>query len=709
MTAAPAETTREVVWPDPDTPILRSRPVRPGTEPGRTSRFADERWRLQPAHPDAHHVVNDIRWRRFPAQLVPALKAFTLAALDHPFPPELAAGRTGELPNVATIQAWVRDLRVFAEWTRERGVGRLDEIIVADLDSYRADVLSLSRTPGRKAGLFNAVRALWAYRGFLPPECRLAPASPWDAAPGSQLAKAPRPGRVNKTPRIAPATMQALLAWALLVVEDIGPDVREAWTEYRQLNDGTHALHPQFHGLPITARVELFLKQATHDGTALPGHYRDGRITVNWGQLRRILGYWSSWTPTLKTRICQADLPVVDGSPVGTVTGRVHGRPWRDRPITAQELPTLIRVLSAACFVVTCYLSGMRPGEVLNLERGCADTDEVTGELLVQGRDGKGRNRSAAAEDILARTRPWVVVEPVHTAVAMMESLTSHRFLFPASIAVPGSRRHNEDHARASPQTNLDIDAFITWVNTTFGRPDGSLPIPPDPAKHVHASRLRRTLAYFIVRRPRGLVAAALQYSHISTKVTLSYSGNADTSWTDDLAAERLEMVLDQTDEDWTRLQDGEHISGPAAAEYRSRLTRVARFAGRVVNQVRNAERLLTQADPNIHHGQAMTCVWRAETAACRKAKLAQGLPADEAPDETECRSCCPNLAYTDRDIDQLADDLAALEKTTTDPLVPHPIRDRAAAQAAHRRTVIERHEQSRQHTTGPHPTGTTR
>ncbi|WP_069774272.1 hypothetical protein [Streptomyces agglomeratus] len=46
-----------------------------------------------------------------------------------------------------------------------------------------------------------------------------------------------------------------------------------------------------------------------------------------------------------------------------------------------------------------------------------------------------------------------------------------------------------------------------------------------------------------------------------------------------------------------------------------------------------------------------MTCVHRAETAVCRKEKLLLGLPADDGPDESLCRSTCANLAYTDRDI----------------------------------------------------------
>jgi hypothetical protein len=111
-------------------------------------------------------------------------------------------------------------------------------------------------------------------------------------------------------------------------------------------------------------------------------------------------------------------------------------------------------------------------------------------------------------------------------------------------------------------------------------------------------------LAYFVVRRPG---AAALQYGHVRSRVTLAYAGEADTSWLDDVLIERLEMVVDQTNNDLEHLHDGEHVSGPSAEEYRRRLAQIVPFAGRVVDKVRNAERLLTSTDPNIHHGQGMT------------------------------------------------------------------------------------------------------
>jgi len=156
-------------------------------------------------------------------------------------------------------------------------------------------------------------------------------------------------------------------------------------------------------------------------------------------------------------------------------------------------------------------------------------------------------------------------------------------------------------------------------------------------------------------------------------------------------------MVLEQNDHDAELLAAGESISGPSAAEYRSRVARAARFTGRVVATVRNAERLLSQVDPNIHHGKGMTCVWRRETAACRLAKLEVGLPAGDGPDESACQSGCQNLAYTDRNVALQRSRAQRWTETAADPLVPRPLRDRAAAPSARANAIIDRHKVSRQ------------
>jgi integrase len=691
-------------WPDPDVLVLRGRVIRPGTRDSQMSRFGDPVWTLQPAHPDAHQGVWAIHWEKFPAGLVPPFKTICLALLDHPVP-ESWGTRTGQDMAIMTVAGWVRHMRVLATWMDGRGL-HLNGLTDRQLDAYRSHVMGLAVPADRKRDLLNTVVLMHAYRELLPAECRLGTRRPWHGAAGENLVPVPLNGRANKTPRIAPETMEALLAWSLRMLEDIGPDIAAARSAWRQLRQCTHPSQQGFADLSQRQRLAALLSATARAGGALPGKRDDTEhLVLDEYYLCRLLGIQApvgNLTSDLQRRlVTKSGLPLAEGCPVGTpVTGTIGGRPWRDRPITAQELPELTRFLTAALFVVVCYLSGQRPGEALNLRRGCRSSDPATGELMLDGRRGKGRGRTPltgpdVAGDNLARR--WVVVRPVHDAVALLEQSAPHAWLFP-----PGYHRETTggraaaDHTRTSHYIAEDITAFIAWVNRTFIPADGSTPIPADPADRLSASRFRRTLAYFIVRRPRGLIAAALQYGHLATKVTMSYAGQADTSWLDDVAIERLELVIEQAGEDHALLDDGEHVSGPSAAEYRARVERAAGFAGRVVTSVRNAERLLARADQNIHHGDGMTCVWTKETAACRKAKLAAGLPDADAPDDTECRSTCVNLAYTDRDIRQLTERLAVLEAHASDSLAPQPLRDRASAQAATVRTVITRHGQAR-------------
>ncbi|MEU2248524.1 integrase [Streptomyces sp. NPDC019224] len=690
-------------WPPDDTVILRGRPVRAGTPADRLSRFGDAVWHLRPGHPDAHQVVNGIHWSRWPAPLVLPFKTFALAALDHPLPATTTMSSDGDPMSVDTVSGKLGELRILAAWMDQQEITQISDLTDTQLDRYRSHVLALATSKERKGSLLRAVRSLWEYRRHLPRECQMATADPWNGASGMSLAKVAAKGRENRTPRIDAPTMEALLAWSLRMLEDIGPDILAAHREFQMLEDGTHPNQSPYLGLRPAAALKLFMERAVREGRTLPGYRTAGRHDVNWRHLGRLVGAGRVTAPGSQKFVRNSGLPVAEDVDLGTVTGRIDGVPWRDRPITLRELPRLIRFLTAACFVIISYLSGMRPGEALNLQRGCSRRDEATGQLLVDGRRGKGAGRQPrieeADDDMWGRS--WVVVQPVHDAISMLEALSSSPFLFPSSFVSAQTSRPAEDHARAGAAVTRDLNEFTTWINSTFVRPDGQPAIPADPARRVHPSRFRRTLAYFIVRRPRGLVAAALQYGHVATKVTLSYAGASNTSWMEDLAVERLELLVEQSEEDWRLLGEGEHISGPSASEYKSRVTRARQFVGRAISRTRNIERFLAQVDPSIHHGEGMTCVWRAETAACRNTKLTQGLPANDAPDEAECQSACQNLAYTDRDITQLHERLAALEAGAADALAPRPLRDRAAAQATQVKKVLDRHNATKS-TTDP-------
>jgi hypothetical protein len=172
------------------------------------------------------------------------------------------------------------------------------------------------------------------------------------------------------------------------------------------------------------------------------------------------------------------------------------------------------------------------PPVTLNLERGCVEHDTANDLILLRGKHFKGVRPPAGAEPSgETRTDPWVVVEPVVTAVQVVQRLHDATLLFPNILLVNGKAGTNAlktraaGAARTSQQISQDINAMIGWVNDycrAHGRTDA---IPTDPSTAaINASRLRRTLAWFIVRRPRGLIAAAIQYGHFRTRVTLGYA-----------------------------------------------------------------------------------------------------------------------------------------------------------------------------------------
>jgi hypothetical protein len=74
---------------------------------------------------------------------------------------------------------------------------------------------------------------------------------------------------------------------------------------------------------------------------------------------------------------------------------------------------------------------------------------------------------------------------------------------------------------------------------------------------HVH------NLAWFIVRKPGGLVAAAIQYGHVRVQMTLGHSGTYASDFPDELVFEEWLARLDQLAEARDRLADGEHRLRP--------------------------------------------------------------------------------------------------------------------------------------------------
>jgi hypothetical protein len=332
---------------------------------------------------------------------------------------------------------------------------------------------------------------------------------------------------------------------------------------------------------------------------------------------------------------------------------------------------------------------------VLNLRRGCITRDAAADMWLMSGVffknavDAKGNKIPAGAQ----RRDPWVIVAPVADAVAVVERLHDQPVLFPAKLEPYRSRRPEwvTRTGTARTETSTDLTAFIDWVNDycSFRRTPG---IPVDPLGGLNISRFRRTLAWFIRRRPRGLVAGAIQYGHVHTRLIQGYAGDYGSGFPDEYAFEDFLARLEELAADQQALDAGEQVSGPAAQTYRDRVSAAHKqFAGHVLTTAKQGRDLLSNPLLQIYHGQGMTCVFNPHEAACQLS----GSTDDPmtTPDIDDCRPRCLNIARTDRDIATIRARRDELREVVNDPLAP-PIRHHREQQELLRlNAILERHQ----------------
>lgn len=674
-------------WPGPDTIVLLHRELVPGVDIEVLSRFAHDRWYLNEAVFEENAASASLNFAAIPAPLRLMAKHYYWQQINADSP---AGMRWAPPPRTAiqSLKSTFAPFKAFILWLDNCGITALNQVDAAVLDNYLIDLLD-SETMNLELKYRRAaeVRRLWSYRALLPEQMRLPAVPPWGGDPTRELFGRSRAERENLTHRIGEATMQPLLSWALRFVEDFSEDIITAHAEYRALHDrspkrrralGTMERSPTGQ---VEQRTALWLEHLRAHGLPLPGKRQpDGSVAIHWQHVGKVLNCVAS--PMMRhssagKMVLASGIRVAEGCFLEVpINGTVGGRPWRNGPIEFDEARRLGRLLSTACFVVLSYLSGARPGEVLNLRRDCVSHDSVTDVYLLSGVyfknavDANGNKIPAGA----LRRDPWVVVSTVADAVAVLERLHGHELLFPSQILANYKLRNNQrgGRSRGSSLISHDIGEFVAWCNDTAGHL-GVDPIPADPNGPLNASRFRRTLAWYIRRRPRGLVAGAIQYGHVHTRLIQGYAGDYDSGFSDDYAFEDFLARMEELAEDQEALANGEKLSGPAAGTYRDRVIAAHRnYAGHVLKSDREARELMANPLLKIFHGHGMTCVFDPQQAACQL----RGTRDDPlvTPDVDDCRPRCPNIARTDRDIDVVRAKHAELSEITGDVLAP-PIR----------------------------------
>jgi hypothetical protein len=706
-TAAPLNAAER---PGPDAPVLQNRLLRPGTQPSQLSCFGDDRWNLTPAIFEGHLTAVSLNFALIPAAFREIAKHYAWLELNHEDLLILRRASINGRLAVYTMLSHLRNIRVFLDWLNLHGITSLDAVTETVLQRYLDHVRDAEIRRGARSDLLQAVRRLWAFRDLLPADARLPEAPPWNGKDTRILLGRPQRNRENRTPRIPEATMSMILSWALRMIDDFSGDILAALDEFRplfgRLNRRTTApgqtrtARVQW----LTERLEALLADFHTRGVPLPGVVMsDGTRQPDWAYLGRLLdcNYQLLERDGPRRRaILASGLPITDAAYLETrPTGLLDGQPWLQQ-IRYDQVPALARVLNAASFIVTAYLSGARPGEVLNVERGCVSHDPGSGLWEMHGRKWKNAtdDNGVKIPEGQHRDDPWIVVEPVARAVAVVEALHDAPLLFP--VAILDHRSTDRAGARNYASINEDLNVFVDWVNS-YCQQHGRTDIIPTTGTKLKASQFRRTLAWFICRRPRGLVAAAIQYGHLNVRITQGYAGTYASGFPDDLAFERWLARLDELADADRRLRDGEHISGPAADAYRCRVAGgAARFAGRVIRNGRQARTVLANPSLQIHPGKAMTCVFNAATALCEL--LPSTDDAHHTPDADDCRPACRNIARTDANIAAIRAETTELRAVVDDTASP-PIRHaRERARLDYLEKVIAEHEATRPAKTQP-------
>ncbi|MEV0537631.1 hypothetical protein [Kitasatospora sp. NPDC050463] len=663
--------------------VLAGRPLRPGVRLADTSRFGEDVWVLKHAQLQRQRSDMVLNFVRIPATFRQVAKEICFTLLRGALPPGCEAIRSLDL-----IRRYLSELGFVFRWLASRGITEVAAVTPADVEAFASYIAEQRVGQGTKDHRHRGMRLLWL--------CRSKISDPLAFDSFEVLARlrqplsraASRPARENATARIPEQVHSAYLVWALRWIDDFAEDVVAAQEEWQQLNHWSarnrrrRGQRSAGRGQDIKALARV-LSRYRAEGRPLPGWQGEPNRShlareakVDRGSL---VGAYASGK---LIREAAAELGIADATYLRVpVRGLLDGQPWRG-PIEYDDVAHLTRMLQTACYVVIAFLSGMRDGELKHIKRGCVkvwrDQDGRVVRRWLTSLAFKGEDDPAGVK------ATWVVSGPAQRAVEILERLQPARqsFLF---ALLPSSRNYHtqggQNEARTTTATNEDLVAFREWINgycRRTGRPD-NVPLVNKQDWKVTTRQFRRTLAWFIARRPGGVIAGALQYRHLGVQMFEGYAGTSDSGFRDEVESEDA-IARGEKLGDLIVSHEFHHLSGPAAAEAESRLAtfeRHVQFDGKVINDEKRLRRHMDRHDPHIYPGQYVTCVHNPDRALCRRSDGKEG------PSLPDCQPLrCRNVALTSGNIAHMKDSLAAYERELARgdqlaPLVRHRLQAR--------------------------------
>jgi integrase len=631
---AACSSARPAAGSDPH--VFAGRPLRAGRALESTSRFSDDVWDLSPAMLKKHERRFILDFRPIPASHREIGKELCYAMLAGAVPP-------GEdRPAVATVRTAFTDYARFLKWAAGRDAS-VSGMTGADLEDYQRFLSTSLPNPGTRKRACSGVRKFWFWRSSLPSGgLRFDPLhlDGW-STPNARAGE-------NATGRIPEEVLGPLFVWAMRFIDDFSADIIAADRRWRTPlpPGGSHAYGE------VPAQLRAWLGERVAAGRPLPawrGNASIAAVALELGRDRASVRRYRHLIDEAAAIAGTAPQTIGDQP----VLGHLDGQPWIAEILAdhteSVSLASLARLLQDAAYISLAFLSGARDSELKHLQRDCLtierDADGTPYRWKMHSLAFKGENDPAGVP------ATWSIGEPAARAVTVLEQLQppGTRDLFARLEHSPGTKPGAVSRVLTSGATNARLNGFVSWVNDYCRRHDRAdgIPLVGDRAWHLVNSQFRRTLAWFIARRPGGVIAGALAYRHHCVQVFEGYAGTSESGFR---AEAESEQALARGQHLMASIDAHQHtqFTGPAAGEAASRLEEFgerAGFGGKVVLDDSRLRRLMTRHDPAVYPGEYVTCVHDHSKALCEKARSRRS---EGLPDHGGCKPlACHNVALT--------------------------------------------------------------
>jgi hypothetical protein len=366
MTVAPDADPYLISPPTPHSPVVLA--DRTGDlNPHISGHYRDMVWSLAPLtnNPSAHK--SKIHWKNAPQGLREELRLVAWTMINGQLRPSFLAERRTAMRSrlsAAAMNVTVLEWFKLARWLADRGIETLADCDEGTWELFGEHVLArgyASRDIVRS--VLAALTRLWAFDQFC--ACPVGVRRPpWDSKGIDDYLppEGATTGGENATEPLSEQTLGPLLIWAMRVVDDFADDILTAWAQWRnfkaraQINMST----PQG-----GAAVQAFFERLISEDLPVPATVNAGRTGVAITYVAALTGASLRQVQLQRERLGLTQLAMSRPGPCPldiTVTGRLAGKPWRDR-LDFNETPSLVRHLGTAAFIVCAYLTGMRTGE----------------------------------------------------------------------------------------------------------------------------------------------------------------------------------------------------------------------------------------------------------------------------------------------------------------------------------------------------------